>query len=361
MQFLRALRRFPGKHELWILLSLRHKSLIAEGWPPSFKFRFVPFRTVCARVLWQQTLLPLWLWVLRIDALLAPYDIAPVLSPCPVVLVVQNLNPYVGPRGSSVLSRLREDSMRLLTGLGAKRAGRVVFPSEYARCVVRSALSVPEWKTAVIPLGIPPEFFEVRRQSEYPVTGECGACSLLVVSSIRGHKDHITVLKAVSELTRRGFPLRVQFAGPILDAGYHKRLVRFACQAGIADKVSFLGSVGSDVLISLCSAATAFVFPSYVESFGLPVLEAMAAGIPCIASDIPVMRELCADGVLYYKPGDFADLAEKLGRLLTDSVTRSRLVGTATRRARQYHWTEHVSRVLALLEEVTTGGRKSET
>lgn len=358
LQFLRGLRELPVRHEIWILVSLRHKRLIPETWLRRFRFRFIPFHTLGARVLWQQALLSVWLRVSRIDALLAPFDSAPVFSPCPVVLFVQNLNPYVGPRGSSVCSRLRERCLKVLTYWGAKKADRVVFPSEYARSVVASVLSLPEGKTRVVPLGVTPEFFEVKRAS---APAEDGACSLLVVSSIRGHKDHITVLRAASELAKNGFPMRVQFAGPILDAHYHRRLVQVACRAGISDKVLFLGNVDTNTLMSLCYNAAAFVLPSHVESFGLPILEAMAARVPCVAADIPVMHELCGNGVLYYEPGNFVDLAGKVVRLLTDPQARLMLVETAVRRARQYNWTDHVARMMALLEEVAAGGKRSQS
>jgi glycosyltransferase involved in cell wall biosynthesis len=96
-----------------------------------------------------------------------------------------------------------------------------------------------------------------------------------------------------------------------------------------------------------------FVFPSISESFGHPLVEAMASGVPVIASDIPVCREICGEAAIYFDPFDEKSLAEAIVHLEKDITLRKKLSETGRRRAEsQFNWTDHVRRLVNLIEEV---------
>ena len=96
-----------------------------------------------------------------------------------------------------------------------------------------------------------------------------------------------------------------------------------------------------------------FVFPSLVESFGHPLVEAMAAGLPIAASDIPVHREVCGDAAIYFDPFDPNELADRIESLKTSGRLRERLAQMGIRRVKeQFDGVAHVQRFLANLEKV---------
>jgi glycosyltransferase involved in cell wall biosynthesis len=94
--------------------------------------------------------------------------------------------------------------------------------------------------------------------------------------------------------------------------------------------------------------ARLFVFPSYLETFGHPLLEAMAAGVPLVAADIPVSREVAADAARYADPHDTGDLARAVEEVLCDDDLRARLVASGRERARCFSWDDSARRHLEL-------------
>jgi glycosyltransferase involved in cell wall biosynthesis len=96
-----------------------------------------------------------------------------------------------------------------------------------------------------------------------------------------------------------------------------------------------------------------FVFPSIAESFGHPLVEAMASGLPILASDIPVCREICGEAAIYFDPFNAKSLAEAIVHLEKDITLRKRLGEAGRRRAEsKFNWADHVDRLVHLIEEV---------
>jgi alpha-1,3-rhamnosyl/mannosyltransferase len=88
------------------------------------------------------------------------------------------------------------------------------------------------------------------------------------------------------------------------------------------------------------ASASAFVFPSKFEGFGLPVLEAMASGVPVICSNIPALKEVAQDAALYFDPDNIEDIAEKIEKIFADKEERTSLVNRGLIRAKDFSWTK---------------------
>ena len=93
-------------------------------------------------------------------------------------------------------------------------------------------------------------------------------------------------------------------------------------------------------------SADIFVFPSYTESFGHPLVEAMASGLPIVAADVPVNRELCGEAAVYFSPFDTEACAKTIRQVAEDSEIRHRLQAAAIKRAQSFTWQRHVERLL---------------
>jgi glycosyltransferase involved in cell wall biosynthesis len=104
---------------------------------------------------------------------------------------------------------------------------------------------------------------------------------------------------------------------------------------GVQSKIEWLGNVTDDRLAELYNNAGAFVFPSRLEGFGIPVLEAQLNFCPLVASDIPVFREIAGDGAVYFSPTDSADLLAAIDRAINERSTLQEL-GRAN--AFRYSW-----------------------
>jgi glycosyltransferase involved in cell wall biosynthesis len=184
--------------------------------------------------------------------------------------------------------------------------------------------------------------------------GGCGSVVRLVfVSLYAEHKNLATLLEAIRLLNRDGgrkFLLKTTVNPAWKDAAWtttYRDDLALAGQTGVAPWVEFVGPFDRAEALRLYRGADIFVFPSLVESFGHPLAEAMAAGLPIAAADTPVNREVCGSAAVYFQPLSPEDLASKVSRLATDRALRQRLGVAGYRRAAAAPgWDEHVRRVL---------------
>ena len=107
--------------------------------------------------------------------------------------------------------------------------------------------------------------------------------------------------------------------------------------------------LAGSALDQLYDKADIFVYPSVVESFGHPLLEAMAAGLPIVAADVPINRELCGDAATYFSPFDHSECACAIKKVATDSHFRQQLAHKGIKRVEIFRWSEHVKNLVQTL------------
>jgi glycosyltransferase involved in cell wall biosynthesis len=119
-----------------------------------------------------------------------------------------------------------------------------------------------------------------------------------------------------------------------------------------AKRIRFVGEVPHTEIADWYRGAELFVFPSFLETFGHPILEAMASGVPVVCADIPVSREVAGDAALYAHPYDATSLARALERGLFEPGTRRTLIERGRKRAERFRWVDSARRHLELFEQV---------
>jgi len=115
---------------------------------------------------------------------------------------------------------------------------------------------------------------------------------------------------------------------------------------GLAEHVVFTGFVAGEDLPALYAGAAAFVFPSLYEGFGIPLLEAMACGVPCCVANVSSLPEVAGDAALLFDPHDAGAIAAALHRLLGDDVLRARLRARGLKRCTEFTWERSAQGVL---------------
>ena len=212
-------------------------------------------------------------------------------------------------------------------------------------------------KMAVVnPFGVEMLALHQKRQNE--TAGQSDAqCNrvirLLYVSLYSEHKNLNTLLKAMAILNSRTgtrFRLKTTADPAWAGAGWtvtSQEDVTLSRQGGIAEHVEFTGPLSREEADALYRQADIFVFPSVTESFGFPMAEAMSHGLPVLAADTPVNREVCGKAAIYFDPLDAGDLAARLLDLAADGALCCRL-GEMGRQeaARRFCWSAHAARIV---------------
>jgi len=307
-------------------------------------------RSLWRRLLWEQKDLPGLCRNEGADLLYCLADLAPLLAPCPTVVAVRNLSPYSDRNARERLAtRARLALLRWGTWASTHRASRVVFASEYARDFVCQRLGVDRAITAVIYHGLNPEFSARGAGLD---AGKSGLPYILYVSDIYPHKNVPFLVAAFARLCAEaggGYELRIvgnSYAPGEVHAGE-----RIATEAGIGSRVRFVGPLPPAAVAATCRGASFFVFPSLVEAFGQPLVEAMASGVPVVASDRTAIPEVCGDAALYFDPENIEDAVSKMRLVLSDGELRRRMIDAGKRRAATFSWERSARQLLEVLEE----------
>jgi glycosyltransferase involved in cell wall biosynthesis len=227
-------------------------------------------------------------------------------------------------------------TMAVLTRLSARTAHRVITISESARADIVRNFGIPAAKVDVTPLG-------VRMPERPPEPARPGAPLVLCVAQKRPYKNLGSLIRAIADLPDE----RPVVVLPGTPTEHENELRSIAAGLGVTDRVRFQGWAADDELEALYASATCFVLPSLIEGFGLPVLEAMARGVPVACSDRPALDEIAGDAALLFDPTDQAAVTEAVRRLITDEELRARLSARGLERARGFSWRRTAAETLA--------------
>ncbi|MBM4031513.1 MAG: glycosyltransferase family 4 protein [Planctomycetes bacterium] len=290
-------------------------------------------RSRLARIVYEER------WLARrlkgFDLFHAPGYVAPKRLPCPLVLTVYDLVALTHPE---LAKRSNVLHYRWRLPRSARAAARIIVPLECVARQVAERLGVERERVRVVPLGVdarlkPPS---LDARARVRARHHLSRPYILFVGNVEPKKNLPTLLRAFASLKRGGLPHELAIAGK---QGWKCReVLRLPAELGIEADVRLLGYVEEEDLAGLYGGAELFAFPSLVEGFGLPPLEAMACGTPVVASDAEALVESTGDAAERFPALDAPALADAIRRVLSDAALRERLRATGFARAAQFTW-----------------------
>ena len=323
------LRELSGRApDLRLAAVTRHPELVPEG----IEAIELPARHQLLRMSWQLPRL-----LRRLRPRVAHFQHAlPLGYSGPSVVTVHDLSFERDPSLMSLRDRL---VFRTAVPRSARRASRVIVVSERTKFDLIELAQVPAERIAVVPNGVGEQFSPDGPEAN-------GQPYALVVGSLEPRKDPLTAVEGFALLDSGD--LRLVFAGPDRGDGAAARAA--VARRGLEQRVEFKGHVSGEELAALYRGAACLVFPSRDEGFGLPLLEAMASGVPVVATRAGALPEIAGDAAILVEPGSPVELAGGIERALAD---RERLVAAGFERAKQFTWAETAERTLAVYREFT--------
>ena len=295
-----------------------------------------------------------------VDVLHVQYT-APPFPPCPIVATIHDLSFEHLPETFNRRSRTQlRFTVRHTTG----RAAQILTLSEFSRRDIIETYGVDPDLIWVTPPAAPPHFAPVTNEIELRRIRESYGINtdyLLSLGSIQPRKNLITLIEAYSCLRRsrpEGKLPRLVLAGK--RGWLDREIFRAAERSDFQQDILFTGYVPEQDLPALYSGATCFVYPSYFEGFGLPVVEAMQCGVPVIAGNRTSLPEVTGDAALMFDPFDTRALSEAITRLVDDPDYRARLRLKGLKRAKDFNWKVTAQLTLAAYERAaaTAGDHK---
>ena len=300
--------------------------------------------------LWEQLVLPRVARHAAADVLFAPAYSGPVFSSIPMVVAIHDVSFAAHPEWFTWREGLRR---RTTARLAARAADRVVTISEFSK------------REIVAHLGVEPSKIAVAYPGVTPFTGPKGAntqgsphtCTVLFVGSIFNRRHVPELIEGFAIVARSRPEMQLELVGDNRTTP-RINLDALVQATGITDRIHLRSYVADHELSQLYADASAFVFVSEYEGFGLTPLEAIASGVPPVLLDTPVAREVCADAAIYVPRPDAALIADALHAVLFEPDQRNRIVQAGTEVLRRYSWTTFAEQVLSLLTDAGSRGAK---
>ncbi|NQT29327.1 MAG: glycosyltransferase family 4 protein [Candidatus Saganbacteria bacterium] len=354
--FVSALGEVDKKREYFIYVDSDVAKLISSA--PNVHVYPISFvrKSLFHAFYWHQICVPSLVRKHKIDIILSILNFGPIKTRCKQIVFQRNALYFSKPYMQKI--NMAEKALTLLRRRLAYRAMMaseiVVTPTNSMREMISAIYpQIPKDKFCVIPHAIDSNKFlhdthELKGDVVKMLEKTAGEIKLLYVSHPAPHKGFEILFRAIKILKDKGIRIKLlltiaQADRPKVVIGY-ERLIEFL---KIEDEVIVLGRIPSDSITNLYRIADIFVFPSWCESFGYPLLEAQIAGLPIIAADTKVNREMCRDNATYYAPFDPLALSLKIEDMIFNKESKK-----SPKNVPFLSWQDYVSKIINLFEVV---------
>jgi glycosyltransferase involved in cell wall biosynthesis len=294
------------------------------------------------------------------DLYFSASEMTPLVAPCPMVAAFQN--PNVFDLGANYKlpwkQHLRLRILNTIARISARLCERVVFVSEDSANWMGEAAGLPEEKRTPIVHGIDTDLW---RKPAAATNASHQRPYILSVSSIYPYKNYVRLIEAYALMakTRSDIPDLV-IVGDNQDDDYLARMEEAREATGeLAEQIHIIGEVPYSEIQSWYHGAELFVFPSHLETFGIPMIEAMAADLPIVAADIPVFREIAEDAAFYVDPFEPASIASGMDAALFQADAAETLVKRGRERLKEFTWDRTALKLLNVFRSVLAEAKES--
>ena len=287
----------------------------------------------------------------------------PLFCRVPTVASVHDVSYLEHPQ---YFTRFRATQLRLTVKRTVETAAAVLTPSEFSRRSILRHYKLDESKVVVVPNAVSSQFRAIDRDvAQAAIEKKFGLHGpfVLMVGDLQPRKNHLGLLAAFEEVLRAHPHLKHHLVFVGKETWYSKDLHRAVERSGVSGRVHFTGFVEDADLLHFYGACELFVFPSFYEGFGLPILEAMACGRAVASSNTTAMPEVANAAGILFDPHSVSEMARAMSDILLDSELRMRLERQGLHRAAGFSWEKAAETTLKVYAQVAGGtaanGRKN--
>jgi glycosyltransferase involved in cell wall biosynthesis len=354
-ELIHHLSRIDRENHYVIFCSSKEQSEKYNFSHQNFKSFVVPAPIFSAK---EQLYLPYYIKKKKIDLFHATLYVFPIIHPCFLIVTIHDLlcktNPSFYPPAGGIYYYIERAYYNFMNWYAIRSSKCIITVSDFAkREIVHFFPAIPGKKITVIHNGVGPQFcpgdpWSIEKiKAKYQIDGKY----ILFTGTLSPRKNLVNVIRAFSDLTS----LRDQNYKLVVASKKDSRYpapFQIVEQLKLKKDVLFIGYVSKEDLAALYAGAEVFVLPSFHESFGLPIVEAFACGVPVITSNLAALPEVAGNAALFIDPHNIAELKESMLRVVSDRAFRNTLIERGFSRVGQFSWTRAAERVLEIYEKV---------
>ena len=319
-----------------VILYVRKNKKIDFEIPKNWKIKTINFY-----YLWTQVGLSLEMFFHPVDVLFIPAHTVPIIHPKNTVVTIHGLEYEFCPEAYSFWEKLY---MRCSIRKSSQWAKTIIAVSENTKKDLINLYKIPERKISVIYNGFDNEFLASNTVHEIPDTKY-----LLFIGRLEERKNVIGIIKTFEILKEQyKVPHKLFLAGKP-GFGYEKikkEIANVNCTKDIIE----LGFVNKNKKIEFLEKADVFLFPSFYEGFGLPILEAQATGVPVVTSNVSSVPEVANGSALLINPNNAEDMADAVYKIISDESFKKDLIKKGLKNVQRFSWEKCAREIAKLLE-----------
>ncbi len=291
---------------------------------------------------------------LQIDIMHFTYNNLWVRKPCKTVITIYDVIPYTSKK-----EQFKTLSQRLagILYLWAFKniADKIITVSHASGEEISKILNLDQALIDVVYCGVDSKFFSLRIDSKMELTIQKFNIIGDYLFYVGGFDPRKNIMRAIdafgASLKELSDDIKFVLAGNH-ESQYGKELRNYIASKGLSNRISLIGWVAEDELVCLYKGAKAFIFPSLEEGFGLPILEAMASGVPVITSNCSSLKEVAGEAALLVDPNCTSDISKGVCRILTDTEFSKKLAIKGIKRANEFKWDNTARNILSIYRKV---------
>jgi len=273
------------------------------------------------------------------------------------IITVHDIMPLLFP---SMLPLKTQIYWKLIR-LNIKKADKIIAVSNTTKEDIIDKLNIENSKISVIYHGVSEQFRPIpdiekekkKYHLKYGLTFSDNSIVIMAVSSIKPTKNYVNLIEAFRRVYEElDVPIHLLIVGKVADKKLILNLNKIISNNNLSSNVHFLGYVPDEELTVLYNLVDFFVFPSFYEGFGLPILEAQACGCPVITSNISSMPEVAGDGAILVDPYSVEEIANAIHNLVFDLNLRKNLIQKGFENCALFSWKRCAEETLNVYKEV---------
>lgn len=321
----------------------------------NFHYLVIPKYPYAIRVLWEQLVLPLRLLRLKAEVLHSPHYSMPLLGWWfKRVVTFPDMTFFLFPEAHV---KWKVGYFQAMIRLSSRLAAKIISISYATTKDIQAILSVPAGLIATTQLAVAASYRPALERAKVKTTLERHGISgeyILFVGTLEPRKNIANLVRAYSQLPRR---IKERYKLVIVGkkGWYYQEIFDLIGSSGDSGRIICAGYVSEADLPDIYNGAALFVYPSLYEGFGIPVLEAMACGVPVITSNVSSMPEVLGGAGTLIDPNQPEEISAAMGKVLTDKALFDKMKSEGLARARTFSWQKCAEETLNVYENVIIG------
>lgn len=288
------------------------------------------------------------------------------------VYTTQYITPWFVPKKTKIITIIHDISwnffpefikfsdlffLRTLIPISLKRADKIIAVSEFTRDEIIQFYKINPGKVECVYNSIGSEFSaeEISEEKKRAVRKKYNLPEkfILYVGTLQPRKNVPMLVDAYAKIKEKLGDTKLVIVGNKKAHNYDEKIDGAVLKNKLENKIIFPGFIDEEDKVTVFQLAHCFVFPSFYEGFGVPILEAMSQNVPVLASDIPSLKEIGGEGALYFSVDSLDDFSKKLYDVCMDSILREKLTANGKKRVSFFSWEKSSRQTLAIYEKLS--------